>query len=297
VLDPAMVRQLLVPRPYLDGVRYLSVHDASGSAAYIAGIAYTGGRWWYWPVSLVIKWPVAGLLLLIAGAVGGAWLPQDSRRRTGIAVGLPAAALTGFTLAMPKDVGLRYLLPALALWSAAAGCGLVAAVGAARVAGRKRLAGAVVAVLLGAAVLSTAGSFPDSIAWTAWPFRPNYAVATDSNVDWGQGLYVLRTWSASRDPWVAYFGPRGITTADIPGARSLLGTAPARVDGWVAVSVTALNSANRASLSWLRAWCPVAILDGTILMYHFSRPPVATSAQRPPSRPASLCPGQRSSAR
>jgi 4-amino-4-deoxy-L-arabinose transferase-like glycosyltransferase len=299
VLDPAMVRQLplLVPRPYLDGVRYLSVHDASGSAAYIAGIAYTGGRWWYWPVSLVIKWPVAGLLLLIAGAVGGAWLPQDSRRRTGIAVGLPAAALTGFTLAMPKDVGLRYLLPALALWSAAAGCGLVAAVGAARVAGRKRLAGAAVAVLLGAAVLSTAGSFPDSIAWTAWPFRPNYAVATDSNVDWGQGLYVLRTWSASRDPWVAYFGPRGITTADIPGARSLLGTAPARVDGWVAVSVTALNSANRASLSWLRAWCPVAILDGTILMYHFSRPPVATSAQRPPSRPASLCPGQRSSAR
>jgi len=51
VLDPAMVQQLplLVPRPYLDGARYLSVHDASGSAAYIAGIAYTGGRWWYWP--------------------------------------------------------------------------------------------------------------------------------------------------------------------------------------------------------------------------------------------------------
>jgi len=122
-------------------------------------------------------------------------------------------------------------------------------------------------------------------------------VATDSNVDWGQGLYVLRTWSASRDPWVAYFGPRGITTADIPGARSLLGTTPAHLDGWVAVSVTALNSANRASLSWLRAWCPVGILDGTILIYRFSRPPVVIPAPRPPSRPAALCPGQWSSAR
>jgi 4-amino-4-deoxy-L-arabinose transferase-like glycosyltransferase len=54
VLDPAMAEQLprLVPRPYLDGIRFLSVHDASGSAAYIDGIAYSGGRWWYWPLSL-----------------------------------------------------------------------------------------------------------------------------------------------------------------------------------------------------------------------------------------------------
>jgi hypothetical protein len=75
------------------------------------------------------------------------------------------------------------------------------------------------------------------------------------------------------------------------------GAAPARLGGWVAASVTALNSANRFSLSWLRAWCPVAILDGTILIYHFSRPPVPISARRPPPRPAPLCPGQWSSAR
>lgn len=301
VLDPAMVRQLplLVPRPYLDGIRYLSVHDGSGSAAYIAGIAYTGGRWWYWPLSLVIKWPEAGLLLLIAGAIGCLWLPRDLRRRAGVAVGVPAVLLTAFTLTMPKDVGLRYLLPALALWAAAAGSGLVAAGQALRSARREawagRVAGAVTAVLLVLALASTAGSFPDSIAWTAWPFRPNYTMVTDSNVDWGQGLYALRSWSASRDPWVAYFGPRGITTADIPGARSLLGTAPGRVSGWVAVSVTALNSANRPALSWLRAWCPVAILAGSILIYHFHRSPAASPT--PASRPAPLCPGQWSSAR
>ena len=295
VLDPAMAGQLplLVPRPYLDGIRYLSVHDASGSAAYVAGIAYTGGRWWYWPVSLVIKWPEAGLLLLIAGATGCRRLPRDLRRRAGVAVGVPAVLLTAFTLTMPKDAGLRYLLPVLALWAAAAGSGLVAAGLALRGAGRA--AGAVTGVLLVVALATTAGSFPDSIAWTAWPFRPNYTMVTDSNVDWGQGLYALRSWSAGRDPWVGYFGPRGITTADIPGARPLIGTAPGHVSGWVAVSVTALNSANRSALSWLRDWCPVALLDGSILIYHFSRIPAASPA--PATRPAPLCPGQWSSAR
>jgi hypothetical protein len=98
---------------------------------------------------------------------------------------------------------------------------------------RKRLAGAIVAVLLGTAVLGTAGSFPRSIGWTAWPFRPGYAMVTDSNVDWGQGLYALRAWSASRDPWVAYFGPRGITTSDIPAADRF--SAPRRL-AWMAGS-------------------------------------------------------------
>ncbi|HXL93991.1 MAG TPA: glycosyltransferase family 39 protein [Streptosporangiaceae bacterium] len=294
ILDPALVSQLplLIPRPYLDGIRYLAVNDTSGSAAYVAGIAYTGGRWWYWPVSLAIKWPGTSLLLLVAGVIGCWRLPPDARRRAGLAVAPPAVLIAAFTLAMPKDIGVRYLLPVLALWAAAAAAGLVSATQAARGTRCGQLASPAVAVLLGAAVLSTAASSPGSLSWTAWPFRPGYAMATDSNVDWGQGLYALQSWSASRDPWVAYFGPRGITTADIPGARSLLGTDPARVAGWVAVSVTALNSANRSSLAWLRGWCPVGILDETILLYHFSQPPATTPARQLPPEPAALCPGQ-----
>jgi 4-amino-4-deoxy-L-arabinose transferase-like glycosyltransferase len=298
-VDPAMLGQVpaLIPRPYLDGMRYLAAHDTIGSPAYVAGIAYTGGRWWFWPLSLVIKWPLTTLLLLTAGATGCLRLPRDPRRRAALAVGLPAVLLGAFTLAMPKDVGVRYLLPVLALWAAAAASGIVAMLDAAGSARRRRLAGAAVAVLLGAAALTVVGSFPRSIAWTTWLFRPGYATATDSDLDWGQGLYALRSWSAGRDPWVAYFGPRGITTADIPGARSLLGASPARVDGWVAVSATALNSANRSSLGWLRAWCPVAVLDDTILVYHFGKPPAGAAAgRRTPARPAALCPGELSSA-
>jgi 4-amino-4-deoxy-L-arabinose transferase-like glycosyltransferase len=310
-VDPAMLAQLpdLVPRPYLDGISYLASHDTTGSAAYVAGVAYTGGRWWFWPLSLLIKWPAASLVLLVAGAAGCLRLPPGPRGRAGLAIALPAVLLTAVTLASPKDIGLRYLLPALALWAAAAAAGLVtvlagptatadstAAAGLAVPAGR-RLAGAAVAVLLAAAVATTAASFPASIAWTAWPFRPGYAAATDSDIDWGQGWYALRSWSAGRHPWVAYFGPRGLSTGDIPGARPLLGAAPGRVTGWAAVSVSALNSANRDALSWLRDWCPVAVLDSTILVYRFSRPPVAGPAQPRPASPAPLCPGAWSSAR
>jgi hypothetical protein len=226
ILDPAVLRQLpiLVPRPYLDGIAYLASHDTSPAAGYIAGIAYTGGRWWFWPLSLVNKWPATGLLPLIAGAIACRWLAPAVRRRTVLAVAIPAIVLTGFTITMPRDIGLRYLLPVIALWAAAAG----ALVSAARSLGRtlQRVTGVALTVLLASAALVTADSFPGSLAWTAWPFRPAYAMVTDSNVDWGQGLYVLRSWSVGRHPWVAYFGPRGLGTAAAPGARSLLGTAP-----------------------------------------------------------------------
>ena len=96
---------------------------------------------------------------------------------------------------------------------------------------------------------------------------------------------------------MAYFGPRGLTTGDIPGARPLLGAAPGQVTGWAAVSVSALNSANRSALSWLRDWCPVAVLDRTILIYRFSHPPGASPAGPLRASPAPLCPGPWSSAR
>jgi 4-amino-4-deoxy-L-arabinose transferase-like glycosyltransferase len=295
ILDPAVLRQLpiLVPRPYLDGIAYLASHDTSPAAGYIAGISYTGGRWWFWPLSIVIKWPTTGLLPLIAGAIACRWLAPAVRRRTVLAVAIPAIVLTGFTITMPRDIGLRYLLPVIALWAAAAG----ALVPAARSLSRRlqRVTGVALTMLLASAALTTAGSFPGSLAWTAWPFRPAYATVTDSNVDWGQGLYVLRSWSVGRHPWVAYFGPRGLGTAAAPGARPLLGTAPALVSGWVAVSATALTSADRPALAWLRAYCPVGVLAGSILIYHFRRPP--TTSQSAPSRPAGLCPGRWSAAR
>ncbi|HEY7177493.1 MAG TPA: hypothetical protein VH442_21460, partial [Micromonosporaceae bacterium] len=147
---------------------------------------------------------------------------------------------------------------------------------------------AATAVVLALAVTSTALSYPRSMAWTAPGFGPSYAIATDSNVDWGQGLYELQSWSKGRDPFVAYFGPRGITTADIASARPLIGANPADITGWVAASATAINSSDRSELAWLRNYCPVRILANSVLVNRFAQPPEVAPA---PAKPATLCAG------
>ena len=294
VLDPAVIAHpaVVLPRPYLDGLHFLATQDTQPATAFVAGVAYQGGRWWFWPVTLVIKWPLASLLVLAAGLVACCWLPRSSRRAAVWGVGLPAAALAAFYLTTPRDVGLRYLLPVLALAAALAGALVPLAARSRPVTRRTALAGVAAAGAL--SVAATATSFPQSLAWTTWPFRPAYTAVTDSNVDWGQGLYALSAWSAAHHPYVLYFGPRGVDSTAIPGSRPLpAGPAP-RVTGWVAVSVTALNSSNRAELSWLRPWCPVRVLDGSILLYRFREPPggvaAAGSAVSPP-----VCPGSWSS--
>jgi 4-amino-4-deoxy-L-arabinose transferase-like glycosyltransferase len=295
ILDPAVITQPApgLPRPYLDGLHFLATQDTQPAAGFVAGSAYQGGRWWFWPVSLVIKWPLASLLLLVAGLAACGWLPRDDRRAAVWAVGLPAAALAGFDLAMPRDVGLRYLLPTLALTAVLAGA-LVPLAARGRALAR-RTAGAGVAAALALALAATAASFPASLAWTTWPFRPAYTAVTDSDVDWGQGLYALRTWSAAHHPYVFYFGPRGIGMAAFPGARAWPADPAQQVTGWVAVSVTALNSSNRTQLSWLRRWCPVRVLDGSILIYRFREPPGGVMAAVPAVSPP-VCPGSWSSA-
>jgi hypothetical protein len=197
-----------------------------------------------------------------------------------VAVILPALVLFVFELPNPRTLGVRYLLPSIALW-------IVAASPIALVVTR-RLAVSAIGVLLAAAAAITVGTFPNSIAYTAAPFRPGYRVATDSNVDWGQDFSALATWSRGRHPYVAYFGPRGVSGADIAGSRPLVGVAPARISGWVAASASDLTSADRDSLSWLRAYCPVGTLGGSILLYHFT---VAPTAGAGPPAPAPLCAG------
>jgi hypothetical protein len=228
LLDPSMLAQpAILPRPYLDGIGYLASYRAGGAQSYLVGIAYTGSRWWFWPVSLVIKFPAAILVLLVAGALAWCWTGRTVRRRLLLAVGIPGLPLTIFTIASPLNIGVRLLLPVIALWAAGAGA-LVPAIAALRPPGR-RAAGTGAAALPAAGVTVTALSCPGSIAWTAPPFRPGYAAAADSNLDWGQGLYALQSWSragahgsAISAPGVSRW-PRSRAPAPCP-ARRLTGS-------------------------------------------------------------------------
>ena len=280
LLDPRVVTDptIVLPSPYLQGISYLAHQDTQPGPGYLLGVAWTGGRWWYWPGSLLVKTVPTTLLVLVLGPIGWRTVDRSTRRRALAVLAAPAVVLLAFDMTTPRDIGLRYLLPVIALW-------LVAASSVVRY-GRKVGPGlGVLAILVAGAF--TVASLPASLAWAAPPFGPAYRSVTNSDVDWGQGLYQLQRWSRGKDPWVAYFGPRGLGTSPVSGAKPLLGTAPGRVTGWVAVSATDLTSAERRSLRWLRAYCPVGDLGGSILLYRFREPP---SGSVGPTRPAARCP-------
>jgi len=279
--DPGVLLHptVVLPLPYLEGMRYLFDNDTIPGPGYLLGVSWTGGRWWYWPGSLLVKTVPTTLLLLLVGPWGLVGADRATRRRAGLVLGLPALVLVAFTVGLPRDIGLRYLLPVIALW-------LVAASSIVPVLHRHPAGIAVMAVVVVVAGAVTVAASPDSLAWTTPPFTPAYGAVTNSDVDWGQSLYQLQGWSGDKDPWVAYFGPRGLTASAVPGARQLLAAHPSQVTGWVAASATDLTSAERDRLSWLRAYCPVRVLGGTILVYRFRTPP---SSSPGPSRPVGLC--------
>jgi hypothetical protein len=80
----------------------------------------------------------------------------------------------------------------------------------------------------------------------------------------------------------------------VPG-RELSATDPREVTGWVAAAATPLTVTQRDRLAWLRAYCPVGTIGGSVLLYRFRSPPDPAPG---PDRPAPPCPsGQRYSTR
>jgi 4-amino-4-deoxy-L-arabinose transferase-like glycosyltransferase len=283
-LDPATLGAGagLLPHPYVEGLRYLASHDTSPVASYLASISWTGGRWWYWPLSLAIKLPPATVAVLLLGPLGLLGLDRATRREVAIVAALPALVLFAFDLSLSRDIGVRYLLPVVALWL------VVASAASARSRGRSVFVG--LAVVVGLGVWAMVASFPHSLSWTDPVFGAPYQAATNSSVDWGQDLFAVQGWDRAHLTRVAYFGPRGIMPADTGQAAPLIGVPPARITGWVAVSATDLTTV--ASLAWLRAYCPVDRIGETILVYRFTHPPSALAG---PGDPASPCRGSVSS--
>ena len=267
---------LAVPAPieWRAGFGYLEL-TGEARPAWLFGQSWEGGRWWYFPAVVVAKVPLGALAVLLLGP-----LVWRGRRRAGDAaavLAVPALLLAGAVAVQGLDIGLRLVLPSLALLFVAA----------APVAGHLRgRAGALVVgglVLSQVAVLVAAG--PHSLAWTPPPFTPAYRYVSDSNVDFGQDLWRLRDWSRGKQPWVAVMRARGLDPPE--GSRRLVDADPADVRGWAAVGVTSLTVISRDELAWLRAYCPVGTLGGGgILLYRFDRPP---SAEPGPDRPVAPC--------
>jgi hypothetical protein len=268
------------PQEWAAGFAFLVI-TSTARPAYLLGQAWDGSHWWFFLGSVLVKVPLVAVLALVLGPLGWRRIPQRERRHAIAVVALPAVAMYIAVASQPLNLGLRYAFPSLALWFVAAGP--VVLLG--RSSWRRIGAGALAATQL----LALAVSYPHSIAWTAPPFQPGYRFATDSNVDYAQDAASVEAWAVGRAPLVDLLLPRGVDPP--PESRPLLDVPPAEVRGWVAVSATNLTAIHRDALSWLRAYCPVDTMGGSVLLYRFDAPVDPTPG---PTMPVEPCDGDAS---
>lgn len=167
-----------LPAPALwQGIHDLVKHNDEGHPAYLLGEWGRKGWWYFFPVLIVFKTPVAFLMLLAIGAAI-AWRQPRAL--------LPlAGALAIVAVSMPSriNIGLRHVMPAYI------GFALVAGVAAAEWLRRDRARRWSAAALLAWLVLSVGVSHPDYLPYFNFlagdePER----IAVDSDLDWGQDM-------------------------------------------------------------------------------------------------------------
>ena len=200
----------LLPHAYVAGLLGVALHNARGHGAFLLGEGSNEGRPEYFPLAILFKTPLPLLVLLGLGAV---LLVRTRALAAGEVafLAVPPAIYLAASMAGNLNIGVRHVLP-LYPFMAIVAASVLSSLPRLKPQTRRRLATAVVALA----------------AWHAFEgvrYRPHflsyfnqlaggpadgYRVLSDSNVDWGQDLYLLKRWTEANDARglkVAYFGP------------------------------------------------------------------------------------------
>ncbi len=183
---PGWFRRLPLPMPTATaGLAVLVQHKERGHRAYLNGQFTRNGWWYYFPLALFLKSPIA----LLAGiGLSGIVLPGLRRRRMfriAIVLVLPAVFMLA-AMTSRINIGVRHILPVIPFLY------LFVAMILAR--GKLILLAAGLALL---ALVETAVVHPDYVAFfnklVGGP-RSGEKYLLDSNLDWGQDLWRARAW-------------------------------------------------------------------------------------------------------
>lgn len=206
----------LIPYPlanYLTDLQHFLALAEGGHFAYLLGQLSEAGWWYYHPLVLAVKTPLAlwALLLLSAGLTLRA---REFRRTDGVLLGTIGFFL-GLSMLTSLNVGYRYLLPILPLLH-------IGAAGAVRWKPAVRpvvLTGVLASAL---ALLPVAPDFLTYFNLAAGGPANGWRIVVDSNLDWGQGLPAVAEAEGDRPIYLSYFGQAdpahyGIFSTALPG--------------------------------------------------------------------------------
>jgi len=235
-----------VPAPELwQGIRDVISHNDTGHPGYLLGHYGEQGWWYYYPVAIFYKTPIALLALIAIGVVvclrrrgerGGAYVTPLA-----FALGIVVFAATFSHI----NLGIRHVLPAYVGFSIIAGVGaqwLWSSGGSFNKAAR-----AILAALLLWLAASSALSHPDYLAYfNAFAGSKPENILIDSDLDWGQDMKRLALRLKELDVKELAFDPfNGAYVEDLQNAYEFPPIKPldpkGPSHGWNAASLTMLK--------------------------------------------------------
>jgi hypothetical protein len=266
---------LRLPAPELfSAIREVVQHNARGHLTYLLGQRSQTGFWYFYPVALAVKTPLAFLLLL----GGGFLLPfrtKGALRRFGPPLAFAAAILlVGF--ASRINIGIRHILPIYIAFSLLAAAAVLRLLQAVR---RRRWVLAALVALLAWFAGSSLLSHPDYIAYfNELAGSEPEKILVDSDLDWGQDMKRLarrlREVGAQEVAFVEAEGQYHEMLAGMPpfGEMDLISPSP----GWNAASVTVWKATRFGLFDryqglpfWTDRFQPEERVGKTILLWYF----------------------------
>lgn len=222
-----------VPFPdVFEGIADVIVHNSRGHLAYLLGQTSQHGFWYYYPVALAVKLPLAFILLTGAGI----WLGWKHRHPAilpliGASLGILVVGAVGNI-----NIGIRHILPILILFS------LIAAYATLR--GLSSTAAYVrngTVALLAWMALSSAFSHPDYLAYfNELALGQPERILADSDLDWGQDIQRAQARLRQLNARNVAFRPFNMSFEDLQGFPPAIDIDPRRpMTGWNLVSITA----------------------------------------------------------
>jgi hypothetical protein len=256
---------------YLRGfMNQMDYYGGGRQPLYLLGEISKEGWWYYFPVAIAVKSPVAVLVLLLLSA-GIFFLRRRDIPARAFGVILPAAVFLGVSMGSGLNIGLRHLLPAIVL----AQCGIAILFVKYPPRFLERRQAWVAAVLLLALAAESASAFPSylsffNVAAGGIGAGPKYIL--DSNIDWGQDGKRLAAYQEQQNlnlMCVAYFGSvnlwyYGMVWRELPKFETLRDS-----NCVAAVSVTLLHGlyVPPGAYQELRALQPIGRIGGSIYLY------------------------------
>ena len=241
--------------------------------SYLLGQVYDGGRWYFFPIAILVKTPIPLLLLSLGGI---AWLlfrrsVRWDRRCVFLVAGMAGPLLVG--MAGQMNIGLRHVLPIYPFLAMLAALAAVQLWELRTTRWRAFAARVAVVLLLAWNVADCLRAAPDFLAYFNEPAAP-YAssILVESDLDWGQDLQRLSTTLNElhvQSVWISYFGSADLQKRLAQVSYGLKGSY--RPAGWVAISEAVLRKYPQ-DFGWLMKY-PYQQVGSSIRLYHFANAP------------------------